>query len=55
MWQYDLNLLQSMHKYWRIHPPLHKLAAGFMGYEAPSENQTIDLEEFINSITKPIF
>jgi len=27
----------DLYRYWRRHPPLHKLAAAFMGYKAPAE------------------
>ncbi|MDO5058585.1 MAG: hypothetical protein Q4D82_01425 [Neisseria sp.] len=33
----DLPRLQHLNRYWRQHPPLHILAAAYMGFSAPDE------------------
>lgn len=43
--------LEALNKYWRQHPPVHILVAGYIGYKAPApieeNNNQGDMDEFI--------
>lgn len=44
-------MVGHMTDYWRTHPPVHILVAGYMGYKPASETTTApDLENAINGL-----
>jgi hypothetical protein len=41
----DIPRLKAMNLYWRQHPPVHMLVAGYIGYKAPAEASIGESEE----------
>lgn len=46
-WNVDLPRLRSLHKYWRINPPVHVLVAAYMQYKPKEEVSTEEADSQI--------
>ena len=44
----------ALYDYWQKHPPIHKLAAAYMGFKPKDETRSDDFAEFLAAVQQQV-